>query len=120
MKFNHSQVNHKGDANMWWIIIGAVIALIVLIVLLIMFTTRGNKLELGLSACNGICTKAGETTCPLKTQSSNAFDCNTGGVCCIGFAQECPTNNDEVCQKSFGGKAQCHGYGDKKSYCVEP
>jgi len=38
---------------MWWIIIGAVIALIVMIVLLVMFTGKSGTLEKGILDCEG-------------------------------------------------------------------
>ena len=34
----------KGDSNMWWIIIGAVIAIIVLVLMIVWFTGSGEKL----------------------------------------------------------------------------
>ena len=38
---------------MWWIIIGAVIALVVLVVLVFMFTDNTDRVKVGLSACYG-------------------------------------------------------------------
>lgn len=75
----------KGQANTFWIIIGAVIALVVMVVLLLMFTTKGNILEQGVSSCEG---KAGKcelgTTCPTGTLKS-PFECGSPDeVCCIG------------------------------------
>ena len=43
----------KASANMWWIIIGAVIALVVMIILMVMFTGKTQPLEQGLSDCEG-------------------------------------------------------------------
>ena len=37
---------------MWWIIIGAVIALVVLIILMVMFTGKTSILEQGLISCD--------------------------------------------------------------------
>ena len=114
-------MNRKADANMWWIIIGAVIALIVLIVLLVIFTREGNNLQQGISSCKGTCT-APEDACPSSTESSSAFSCNTGGQCCIGFPKKCDSGaaGDAYCKKTVGDKAICHSFGDKKSYCYEP
>jgi len=64
---------------MWWIIIGAVIALVVMIILMVMFTGKSNKLEIGLMSCEG---KGGtcltKTVCKSEQYSgtvSIAFDC---------------------------------------------
>ena len=81
-------MNSKGDANMWWIIIGAVVALVVMIVLMVMFTGKSNKLEGGLSACDS---KGGKcivgTACPGNSLPG-PFDCldadGKSQVCCIG------------------------------------
>lgn len=76
-------MNSKGDANMWWIIIGAVIALVVLIVLMVIFTGKANVLETGLLDCKS---KGGEcsSSCPPNTIESSAFSCPTNqGVCCL-------------------------------------
>ena len=77
----------KASANMWWIIIGAVIALVVMIVLMVMFTTKSNKLEGGLGACEskgGICVTGKE--CPENSLPASAFECSnpTGTACCVG------------------------------------
>lgn len=79
-------MNSKADANMWWIIIGAVIALVVLIVLMVIFTTKTGRLEGGLSDCegkSGICATSTDT-CPGGTLSTSAFDCKSGYKCCLG------------------------------------
>ena len=76
-------MNKKADANMWWIIIGAVIALVVLIVLMVIFTDKTGRLGVGLSSCTantGQCL----SICPENTLESSAFDCSTGEKCCIG------------------------------------
>lgn len=95
---------------MWWIIIGAVIALVVMIILMVMFTGRTGKLETGLSACEGkggICAVGIE--CPANTLKTTAFECTAGQVCCLGSPKECdPTKED--CQKgciSGSGKSWC-------------
>ena len=107
-------ISRKGEA-MWWIIIGAVLALIVLIVMVVMFTDKGGKIERGLNSCSGICTKSGETKCPIGTQSSSAFDCTPKGVCCIGFAKECTVDGSK-CDVEH---ESCNNVGDSgKYYCV--
>jgi len=71
----------KASANMWWIIIGAVIALIVMIVLLVMFTGKSGTLEKGILDCEskgGTCMDKGmeQTTCKDKGGTvSSAFTC---------------------------------------------
>ena len=85
----------KGDANIWWIIIGAIIALVVVIVLLVMFTGKTRLLEGGLADCTGkggICLAEGDFIaqgCPTNSLSTSAFSCQTGEVCCIGSPKSC-------------------------------
>lgn len=82
-------MNSKGDANMWWIIIGAVIALVVLIVLMVIFTGKTGKLEIGLSDClgkSGQCVSVSDL-CPERTLESSAFDCPADKKCCIGIGR---------------------------------
>jgi hypothetical protein len=88
--------NTKGSANMWWIIIGAVIALVVLIVLLVFFTKSTNTLGIGLLECQskgGTCDYTG-AQCKLDHAGtvSTAFKCegidpnenvDTKKVCCF-------------------------------------
>lgn len=79
----------KADANMWWIIIGAVIALVVLIILLIMFTGRSGKLEAGLMDCESKGGKCGliKEDCISKEKRgtwSEAFECPNNEGCCFG------------------------------------
>jgi len=83
--------NKKASANMWWIIIGAVIALVVMIILMVMFSGKSNKLESGLSGCEskgGICVQG--KNCPKSTLSASTFDCNKAGyeLCCLGNPKE--------------------------------
>lgn len=76
----------KAGADMWWIIIGAVLALIVLIVLLVMFTGKTRSLEIGLTSCEGKggrCESLG--SCSPNTLPTGAFTCPAGQVCCIGI-----------------------------------
>ena len=87
--------SRKGDANMWWIIIGAVIALVVMIILLVFFTGRSTQLESGILDCagkGGNCITLGET-CAREDGTlgtiSRAFQCSTeekasgNTVCCF-------------------------------------
>jgi hypothetical protein len=89
----------KGSANMWWIIIGAVIALVVMIILMVMFTGKSNKLELGLMSCEG---KDG--ICNLNPQECK----DTGGT--VSYAFECSEE-----QKGGKANARCCFKGDKKT-----
>jgi hypothetical protein len=80
--------NKKASANMWWIIIGAVIALVVMIILMVMFTEKSGKLETGLSSCDGkggTCVEK-DNDCPKGTLSAPIFDCSTTDKpkCCLG------------------------------------
>ncbi|MBI2573384.1 hypothetical protein HYV86_05970 [Candidatus Woesearchaeota archaeon] len=116
--------SRRADATMWWIIIGAVIALLVLVILIVLFTGKTNLLEAGLSDCEGkggICAASGE--CPRSTLENGAFDCGNaaGGdakVCCLGVPVECKTvGTDPVCtQKS--ADSQCVQFSAKKMYCT--
>lgn len=78
----------KGQANVFWIIIGAVIALVVLAVLLLMFTGKTNTLEQGISGCEvaqGKCMT--EQQCKDEGGSKvTTFDCPKEGdkICCMG------------------------------------
>ena len=109
------KMNHKGEA-MWWIIIGAVLALLILIVLIMLFTGKTNDLNKGIGSCTGLCTASGEKSCPSGTQSSSAFECQTGGSCCIGFAKTCTQDTKE---KDCAKDEECKIIGDKgKYYCV--
>ncbi len=80
----------KGDANIWWVIIGAVIALVVLIVLMLIFTGRTQGLQRGIAECQGkggVCTIRSD--CPSNSLYSSAFDCPEGQRCCIGAPKQC-------------------------------
>jgi len=104
-------MNKKADANMWWIIIGAVIALVVMIILMVMFTGKSNKLEGGLLDCQS---KGGSclSTCPENTLESIAFSCPGDGTirCCVSSLKrtgsctnpaECVSGkcNDKKCEE---------------------
>ena len=100
--------SRKADANMWWIIIGAVIALVVLIVLLFMFTGKSGALEGGLLDCQskgGECTQKvtdnnGDcvSTCRNNQRSySSIFSCPTlisdDYCCCLGATVPADSNS---------------------------
>lgn len=85
-------MNKKAQANTFWIVIGAVIAMIVLVVLLLMFTGKTSLLEGSLVDCEA---KGGECKdptlgCPDGTLKQAIFDCtkkDSAGRefdCCIG------------------------------------
>ncbi len=105
----------KASANMWWIIIGAVIALVVMIILMVMFTGKTKPLEAGLSSCEskgGVCAPSTvpiNGVCPTNTFSSSAFDCTSEATCCIGSPKTCVTGVDSC---------NCQQYADGKYYCV--
>jgi hypothetical protein len=102
----------RASANIWWIIIGAVIALVVMVILMVMFTSRTQPLEQGLTGCEskgGVCVNEGED-CPQNTFSSSAFTCNPGG-CCIGSPVECGFG-----QPACSGNRDCVSFGSKE-YC---
>ncbi len=111
MKFN----SKKASANMWWIIIGAVIALVVMIILMVMFTDKGQSVESGLSGCEskgGVCSSI-QGVCPAKSLESGTFSCkNDGETCCIGAPQKCV--GDTECS---GGQV-CRSFGSNRNYCV--
>jgi hypothetical protein len=83
----------RASANMWWIIIGAVIALVVMLVLLVMFTGKTGTLERGLLDCTskgGECVKRSD--CGAPNTISSAFTCEStplpapqvgNAVCCF-------------------------------------
>ncbi len=92
-------LNKKGSANMWWIIIGEVIALVVMIILMVMFTGKSNKLEIGLMSCVG---KGGD--CTLTPSQCK----DTEGT--VSYAFECSEEDREG-----NSEAKCCFIGDKKT-----
>ena len=98
----------KASADMWWIIIGAVIALVVMIILMVMFTGKTQPLEQGLSACEskgGVCVDS-NGDCPKNTLSSPVFNCAVGQQCCIG--SPIPADGGNCEETVFGnGKYWC-------------
>lgn len=93
----------KAQQNMFWIVIGAVIALVVMIILIVMFTGKTGALEGGLLDCEskgGVCEFSDSAECKKsdnfpKSEGysgedggtvASAFQCsgtNTGNVCCF-------------------------------------
>ena len=72
----------KASADVWWIIIGAVMALIALVVLLVIFTEKGRDINLGLVECKS---KGGECVPQesCKGVVSSTFTCGTNEDCCF-------------------------------------
>lgn len=103
----------RASADVWWVIIGAAIALVVLVVIIAAFT-RGTAPALkGLSDCHsksGICASEG---CPHGMTKTSVFSCSSQEeTCCIGVPTECQPNGS--CDE---GK-QCQFYRDAdKWYC---
>jgi hypothetical protein len=100
----------RASANIWWVIIGAAIALVVLVVLIVTFTKGTNPVVQGLSDCEskgGICTLQ---TCPQGTIKTSVFSCSEQATCCLGIPKGCESNDD--C-----GSRECQSYGDGEWYC---
>jgi len=77
-------LNKKGDANMWWIIIGAIIALVALIILILIFTDTTGETKKGFLDCEskgGDCKSIG--TCKNLDGTVYPFTCDTGQECCF-------------------------------------
>ncbi|MBT4604497.1 hypothetical protein HOC01_02565 [archaeon] len=78
----------KAQSNMFWIIIGAVIALVVMVVLILMFTSKSNVLEIGLLDCGskgGSCEYEDSNDCKTRGGGtwSSAFECEGTSGCCF-------------------------------------
>lgn len=101
------KMNSKADANMWWIIIGAVIALVVLIVLMVIFTEKTGRLGGGLSDCEGKGGVCAADLCPGGTLSTSAFDCKSGQKCCLGSPKEYPGTSGCTEYVLASGKQWC-------------
>lgn len=82
-------MKRKASANMWWIIIGAVIALVVMIVLMVMFTDKSNRASSGLLDCEskgGDCGYSLDECKKGQGSPSTAFDCpDSTKTCCFGY-----------------------------------
>lgn len=92
----------RASADIWWIIIGAVIALIVMIVMMMIFTGKTQPLAQGLSNCEGkggVCVGVGND-CPLNTIKVITFDCKENKECCLGnpitSPSECSAKGDST------------------------
>lgn len=73
---------------MWWIIIGAVIALVVMIVLMVMFTGKSNTLQGGLLDCTSKGGSCGKTQVECTSAAvggtwSEVFECSGQKGCCF-------------------------------------
>ena len=116
--------NKKGSANMWWIIIGAVVALVVMIVLMVMFTGKSRTLEGGLSDCSGkggVCVTSSEE-CPVNSLKSGTFSCSESadqGKCCIGAPKRCNPNATDCGDTSEFECRTSKVSGETKNYCFE-
>lgn len=90
--FGKKRLTNKASANIWWIIIGAVIALVVLIVMILIFTEKSANLEGGLLDCGskgGKCLGAGECSSNQYNGTvASAFECSDGKVCCFTFHKD--------------------------------
>ena len=77
----------RASANMWWIIIGAVIALIVMVVLLAMFAGTSSDVQTGILDCSskgGTCSDTPEhCKTVLKGNVVKTFTCPGEQVCCF-------------------------------------
>ena len=95
---------------MWWIIIGAAIALIVLIIITIIFTGQTSIVNQELGECRskgGVCMPAGDD-CPRGTLTKPTFSCGEVGKCCIGAAKACTNGEDcQLCTVDVDGKRWC-------------
>ena len=87
--FNFFSKRKKAEANMWWIIIGMVMALVVLIIVLVFFTDRQATLNLELFNCEskgGDCLPEDTANSVCKSQNgkiSTTFGCPQKSKCCI-------------------------------------
>lgn len=80
-------MSKKASANMWWIIIGAVLALVVMVILMTIFTNKVTRVDSGLLGCasnGGTCEDKGG--CQTKGGTvSKTFECSKEKQeCCFG------------------------------------
>ena len=91
----------KAQQNMFWIVIGAVIALVVMIILIVMFTGKTGALETGLLDCEskgGICDYSSEDCKdPKNFPSSDDYSGEDGGTVASAFNCPAGTSSDKVC-----------------------
>ena len=110
----------RASADMWWIIIGAVIALVVMIILMVLFTGKTTKVEGGLLSCEGKggdcrnfdeCQKEGGTV-------SSAFECGRGDLQCCFSPKALKKNNGESCTSDAQCKSnRCNRNGQEPGEC---
>lgn len=83
----------KGVANIWWVIIAAVMALIVFVVIMVIFTGKASIIGESLSNCEskfGVCQDCKNPLCEKEKCDSGVkqpFECPLGPtkqICCIG------------------------------------
>ena len=77
----------KAEANMWWVIIGAVLAIVVMVVLLVMFGEGTKKVSAGLSECEsklGKCVEKDTCVKDHKGTVTTVFECKENKECCFG------------------------------------
>ncbi len=80
---------------MWWIIIGAVIALIAVIVLLAIFADSSADASSGLSSCEGKGGLCVSGLCPKNTLKTASFSCTDDNFdCCLGAPVEYDATNN--------------------------
>ena len=110
MKFRFSN-KKKASANMWWIIIGAVIALVVMIILMAMFTDKSGSVANAIGECSangGVCTEF--DSCPLTSVKTSAFSCpQEKQDCCVGAPKREPCATGEAEDDGF-----CYRVGTEK------
>lgn len=71
----------RAEADMWWIIAFAVIALVVLVVLISIFARRTDDFNQNVQSCTlrgGSCVES----CEIEGQIKNT-DCKAPRVCCV-------------------------------------
>ncbi len=80
----------KAQANMFWVIIGAVLAMIVLVVLLVFFGRGTEKVAIGLLECES---KLGKCVPKETCQGSvtGAFECPAEQECCFAVKKQVPS-----------------------------
>ncbi|HLC81894.1 MAG TPA: hypothetical protein VJH68_04515 [Candidatus Nanoarchaeia archaeon] len=102
--------NKQASADIWWIIIGAVIALVVLIIITVIFTGRTSILNQELGECRskgGICMPVNDN-CPGRTLPTPTFSCGEVGRCCIGAPKACTDGEDcQLCVVDVNSKRWC-------------
>lgn len=78
--------NKKAVDNMWWIIIGAIVAIVVGASLL--YIVRGGlatqqKNIAALSSCGNLGGRCSTTECPPAETSFSSYGCDKNEVCCV-------------------------------------